>query len=162
METLFRPNPPKEALKHFQAKTAFTTGPVEVEHALRTGERLNIIDVRAKEDFEKEHIPGAKNLPEDEWLSFRGLEKDRLNILYCYSAVCHLGARAAVRFAAAGYPVMEIDGGFEGWKENDLETEHGEEKIDLIEDVQPGLTFNRLPRNYDANTDTNVNSYAPR
>jgi rhodanese-related sulfurtransferase len=165
METLFRVNSPTEALKHFQAKLHFTTGPVEVESALRNGERLNIIDVRAAEDFEKGHIPGAKSLPEEEWTSFRGLAKDRLNILYCYSAVCHLGARAAVVFAAAGYPVMEIDGGFDGWKENDLEIKRGSarESHEVLSQDEHGEAANpNIARTYDANYDYNVNAYAPR
>jgi 3-mercaptopyruvate sulfurtransferase SseA len=28
-----------------------------------------------------------------------------------------------VQFAGKGFPVMELDGGFEAWKENDLEIE---------------------------------------
>src|SRR5690606_23607614 len=61
---LFEPNRPREALKYFESKVAFTTGPVEVERALRDGERIILIDVRAAEDFEKGHVPGAVNLPE--------------------------------------------------------------------------------------------------
>jgi len=47
-----------------------------------------------------------------------------MNVVYCYSAVCHLAARACISFASRGFPVMEMDGGFEAWKEyyeNDLE-----------------------------------------
>jgi rhodanese-related sulfurtransferase len=54
------------------------------------------------------------------------LSKDKLNILYCYSEVCHLAAKAATKFAQAGYPVMEMDGGWEAWKEHDLPIESGE------------------------------------
>lgn len=160
---LFEPNRPREALKYFESKVAFTTGPVEVERALRDGERIILIDVRAAEDFEKGHVPGAVNLPEDEWTSLRGLSKDKLNVLYCYSVVCHLAARAAVRFAAAGFPVMEMDGGFESWKDHDLPVEHGDQKIDL-RDERKGFEASNpdLARNYDANTDTNVNAFAPR
>jgi len=51
------------------------------------------------------------------------LRKDALNVLYCYTQQCHLAATAAVEFAGNGYSVMEMDGGFEAWKENDLEVE---------------------------------------
>ena len=56
------------------------------------------------------------SLPQNEWNTFRGLSKDKLNILYCYSEVCHLAAKAAVKFASAGFPVMEMDGRFKAWK----------------------------------------------
>jgi len=48
-----------------------------------------------------------------------------LNVLYCYSGVCHLAATAAVEFAGKGYPVMEMDGGFDEWQEHDFEIERG-------------------------------------
>jgi len=64
-------------------------------------------------------------IPEEEWGTARGLSRDKLNIVYCYSHVCHLGAKAALEFAIQGYPVMEMDGGFQGWKDNHLDTEAG-------------------------------------
>lgn len=73
----------------------------------------------------KANIPGAVNLPKDKWQTLEGLRKDTLNVLYCYSHVCHLAATAAVEFAGKGYSVMEMDGGFEAWQENELEIEKG-------------------------------------
>ena len=32
---------------------------------------------------------------------------------------------SCVQFAGKGYPVMEMDGGFEAWQDNELETEKG-------------------------------------
>ena len=108
--------------KYFEDKMAFTTGPMELEHELNSGE-VNIVDVRAAEDYEKGHVPGAKNLPRDRWSSLEGLEKDKVNVLYCYSQVCHLAATAAVEFTGKGYSVMELEGGFEGWEHYGLRTE---------------------------------------
>jgi rhodanese-related sulfurtransferase len=113
-------NDPIEALAYFKMKMAFTTGPVELSHWIEENEPINVVDVRAPEDYNEEHVPGAVNLPKDRWDSFHGLRKDRLNVLYCYSQVCHLAATAAVKFAAAGYSVMELEGGFPGWKQNGL------------------------------------------
>lgn len=125
MDNLFKPNNPAAAQKYFENKLAFTTGPVEVSYAKQNGADVNIVDVRSSEDFHEEHIPGSISLPEDRWLTFEGLTKDKLNILCCYSHVCHLAARAAVEFAKAGYPVLEMDGGFAAWKQNELDTEQG-------------------------------------
>jgi rhodanese-related sulfurtransferase len=44
-------------------------------------------------------------------------------MLYCYSQVCHLAAKAALEFASHGYPVMEWEGGFRSWKEHEMDIE---------------------------------------
>jgi rhodanese-related sulfurtransferase len=113
---------PARAREYFEDKMAFTTGPVELERAVKAGE-VNVVDVRAAEDYAKGHVPGAKNLPKSRWSTLDGLDRDRPNVLYCYSQVCHLAAAAAVEFAGAGYSVIELEGGFEGWKENELPIE---------------------------------------
>jgi rhodanese-related sulfurtransferase len=112
---------PAKAKEFFENKVSFSTGPVEVHRMLKSGEQFNLIDVRAGDDYAQGHIPGAINLPKDKWTTLEGLQKDRVNILYCYTQTCHLAATAALEFASKGYPVMEMDGGFEAWKENDLE-----------------------------------------
>ena len=121
-----RPDP-QGALEYFQNKLSYTTGPVEVSHMLESGEDIVVIDVREAADYAKGHIPGSVNLPQTQWQTHNGLRKDRTNIAVCYSQQCHLAAKACVQFAGAGYPVMEMDGGFEAWKENDLEIEKGAE-----------------------------------
>lgn len=114
---------PAKAKEYFENKMAFTTGPVELNRWLGERTALNVIDVRAAEDYAKGHIPGAINLPKDKWRSFEGLSKDKTNVIYCYSIVCHLAATAAVEFASKGFPVMELDGGFDEWREHGLPVE---------------------------------------
>lgn len=116
--TAIKPNNPTQAQRYFEEKMQFTTGPVELKRWMdQQGDQIAIIDVRASEDYEKGHIPGAVNLPKDKWGTFTGLSKDKQNVLYCYSEVCHLAATAAVEFARAGYPVMELQGGWDEWQE---------------------------------------------
>lgn len=106
---------PAKAREYFEAKMAFTTGPVELERMMKNNE-VNVVDVRAAEDYAGGHIPGAVNLPKDHWHTLKGLRKDKINVLYCYSHVCHLAATAAIEFAGKGYPVMELEGGWRWWK----------------------------------------------
>jgi rhodanese-related sulfurtransferase len=113
---------PARAKQFFEAKMAFTTGPVELERMMKSGD-VNIVDVRAGEDYAQGHIPGAVSLPKDQWSTYRGLQKDRVNVLYCYSLVCHLAATAAIEFAAQGFPVMELDGGWRWWKDDGFDVE---------------------------------------
>ena len=115
-------NDPAKAKEFFEAKMAFTTGPVELERMMKNKE-VNIVDVRAAEDYAEGHIPGAVNLPKDQWRSLTDLRKDKINVLYCYSQVCHLAATAAVQFAEQGYPIMELDGGWRWWKDDGFDVE---------------------------------------
>ncbi len=112
---------PQTALKYFQTKLDCTTGPIELSHWLEEKAPLTIVDVRRPEDYEKAHIPGAINLPKEQWRTPKGLSKDKTNVVYCYSQTCHLAAGAAVEFAKLGYPVVELEGGFNTWQKAQLE-----------------------------------------
>lgn len=116
---------PQKARAYFENKVAFTTGPVELSHALESGS-VTVVDVRAAEDYEKGHIPGAISLPQGSWDNAQGLTRDKTNVVYCYSQQCHLAANASIAFATQGYPVMELEGGFETWREHDLEIDQGQ------------------------------------
>jgi rhodanese-related sulfurtransferase len=66
---------------------AFTTGPVELERWFKQGEPVNIVDVRAAEDYAEGHIPGALNLPKDQWDNAKvvkaRLHKNKINVTCC-------------------------------------------------------------------------------
>lgn len=113
----------RKAVDYFDAKLEFTTGPAELHDMIERGENISIIDVRREGDYRKEHIPGSVNLPREKWDSFEGLSKDRTNVVYCYSQQCHLAASASKFFAEHGYPVMELEGGYEAWKKYSLPVE---------------------------------------
>jgi rhodanese-related sulfurtransferase len=132
MKTELKKNDPAKAHRFFADKLAFTTGPVELNRAISEGADIAVIDVREAEDYQKGHIPRAINLPKSEWDSRRGLRRDALNVLYCYTHVCHLAATAAVEFAADGYSVMEMDGGLDAWKENELEVSTEEARTEPV------------------------------
>lgn len=113
-----------KARDYFTDKMDFTTGPVELKRAMDNDEVV-IVDVRAAEDYEKGHIPGAISLPKGHWQHPQGLHKEKVNVIYCYSQVCHLAATAAIQLSDQGFPVKELEGGFEGWKDQDLPVERG-------------------------------------
>ncbi len=121
------PIDPERARQYFEDKLRFTTGPAELAELMKDGS-VRVVDVRAKEDFARERIPGSTHLPESEWsrAADHGLTKDKPNVLSCYSHTCHLAARAAIELARQGFAVMELDGGFAAWKEEKLPVESGE------------------------------------
>ncbi len=122
--SISRIHSPENAKAYFENKLAFTTGPVELDRWIKGRENnLVVVDVRAAEDFDKGHVPGAINLPKEKWNNPQGLTKDKTNVVYCYTQQCHLAANACVQFASRGYPVMELEGGFAAWKEMELDVE---------------------------------------
>ena len=69
MQTSFnRIHSPERAKAYFEDKLAFTTGPVELNRWIKSGENnLVVVDVRAAEDYAQGHIPGAINIPKEQW-----------------------------------------------------------------------------------------------
>lgn len=117
-------NEAAKAKEYFSLRDQFILGPTELYHAFQEqAEMIQIIDVRQPADYAKGHLPGAINLPQDQWNTVSGLKKDRLNVIYCYSLDCPLAAKAAIEFATKGYSVMELVGGFQGWQEYNYKTE---------------------------------------
>lgn len=124
---------PTKAVEYFQSELAFTTNANFVSKVVRDKiPNITIVDVRSAKAFAKGHIPGAINLPDEEYNSFKGAEtefpglrKDGINIVYCYTQTCNLAQKAALKFASLGYPVKEMVGGYEAWvkrPENQVET----------------------------------------
>lgn len=106
----------ESAVDFFAEKLAFTLGPVELQHMLDEN-KVKLIDVRRKEDYDENHIPQAISIPKDELKDrLSELSKDDVHVVYCYNQQCHLAAAAALTLAKNGYPVMELDGGFDVWQ----------------------------------------------
>jgi rhodanese-related sulfurtransferase len=127
METNLIPNDPQGAIRFFEEKIHFTTGPAELAHALANGRKagvdFNLIDLRSISDYARGHLPGAVHLPEEDWSTLSGLSSERLNILYGESPASLRAARAALEFATAGFSVMELVGGYLAWAEQGFQIE---------------------------------------
>lgn len=87
-----------------------------MKHWLDEKASVNVIDIRRAEDYANGHIPGAIHIPRENWQDPKGLSKEKTNIVYCYAQTCHLAAAAALKFAQKGYSVVELEGGFDNWK----------------------------------------------
>ena len=106
------------ATDFFAEKLAFTLGPVELKKMMDE-KKVKLIDVRQKEDFEEGHIPESISVPKDELKDkLTQFSKEDVHVVYCYNQQCHLAAAAALNLAKNGYPVMELDGGFQAWSED--------------------------------------------
>lgn len=105
------------ATDFFARRLAYTLGPVELQEMMKEN-KIKLIDVRYREDFEESHIEGAIHIEKSELKEkLHTLSEGDVHVIYCYNQQCHLGAAAAFILAQNGYPVMELEGGFKTWKE---------------------------------------------
>lgn len=123
----------KKARDFFLEKISFLTGPFELKEMIEENiEDINIIDVRKYEDYIDGHIPFAEHIPFDTFEEHLNmLEKDKINIFYCYNSFCKLGAKACYMAADKGYPVMLLEGGFKVWKKLDYEVIKTSGEVDM-------------------------------
>ena len=113
----------RKARDYFLDQIAYTIGP---DRLMKLKEKyineFNLFDIRDYEDYLKGHIPYATHIPfkqiEDQLVKF---SKDKVNIIYSYSLLCQRSKKAAYFLTDKGYPVMELVGGFKGWKKRDFE-----------------------------------------
>lgn len=114
-----------KAIQFFKEEIEFTTNPHDVKQLIdKKDKSVTIVDVRSAKDFAAGHIPGAINIPYEQYngfhgneTEFKGLRKDGYNYIYCYELLCNLAKNAAIKFASLGYPVKEVVGGFDAWKQ---------------------------------------------
>ena len=108
----------EDAMRFFAKNLAYTLGPVELKEMLEDN-KVKLLDVRAKEDYDISHLPSAENIPYDElYEKMENLSKEDIHVVYCYNYLCHLGDRVAYKMAKSGYPVMLLQGGFKSWVED--------------------------------------------
>lgn len=77
-----------------------------------------VVDVRSPDQYEKEHIPGAVNIPLSQLESkLSELPRNRPIIVYCGSSRCTASLKAARLLAEKGFDnVYRYVGGLADWK----------------------------------------------
>ena len=96
-----------------------------MQESLRKGEKVVVIDARSSESFQKEHIPGAVNLPHRIMNpeSTRHLDRTALYVIYCDGIGCNASTKGALNMAKLGFRVKELIGGLDWWKRDGYKTE---------------------------------------
>jgi rhodanese-related sulfurtransferase len=86
--------------------------------------------IRSHEVFEKEHIPGAINIPHRSISqdSLAELSKAPLYVTYCDGIGCNASTKTAMKMLMLGFTVKELIGGLDWWKRDGYETSgtHGQ------------------------------------
>lgn len=71
-----------------------------------------VLDVRTKEEYQRGHIKGVRNVPLDQIAQFQGA-KDQVHYLLCQSGV--RSKRAARVLQKKGYQVVNVKGGMSAY-----------------------------------------------
>lgn len=103
--------------EYFNAKLSYETDASDVYAAQKAGEDIVVIDVRSDEAWAQGRAAGAIHMHYNE-ISIRApqeIPRDARVVVYCWSPGCNAGAKGAREFAALGYEVREMIGGFEYW-----------------------------------------------
>jgi rhodanese-related sulfurtransferase len=112
-------------IEYYRNKLEFEIDPSDLFHALENGENVIPLDARQSLGFEKEHIPGALNIPHREMNenSTRHLDKSKTYICYCDGIGCNASTKGALNMTRLGFKVKELTGGIEWWKFDGYATE---------------------------------------
>lgn len=89
--------------------------PREVQRRLERGEKLNLLDVRERDEWESGHLPGARHIPLGFLQARYGeLDPDEETIVICRSG--NRSALACAFLASMGYKVANMQGGMNEWE----------------------------------------------
>ena len=114
-----------EQLRHYERKLAFETDSWDLKVALESGENILVIDARSPEAYQREHIPGAINVPHRQMSqeSTKGLDRTALVVTYCDGIGCNASTKGALNMTRLGFRVKELIGGLDWWKRDGHKTE---------------------------------------
>lgn len=78
---------------------------------------VTLLDVRPPEEFQRGHVPGARNVPLGQlkrWLS--RLDRGTEIVAYCRGPYCVMAFEAVALLRARGFEARRLDGGFPEWR----------------------------------------------
>ena len=117
-------------LEYYLVENAVSVSPHGLRVKMDSGyDNYVLVDLRSQEEYEKEHIIGAINIPayRDKFTpdydnverivgGFAELSKDKEIIVYCYSAPCMSGRRIGKLLAENGIYVKHLNIGWNEWR----------------------------------------------
>jgi len=98
----------------------------ELYKRLRSGDRLVVLDVRPKDEFEAGHLPGAVSIPLAELeRRLKQLPKNREVVAYCRGPYCAFAPEAVRVLNRRGYRARQLEDGFPEWSAAGLPVDKG-------------------------------------
>lgn len=94
-------------------------GVFDVKKKIDSDESFRLIDLRAAEDYDEEHIVGSENIPINEFRNgaYKSLPLNETIVLSCYGEGCPFSREGAELLLENGYTdVYDMAAGMIGWK----------------------------------------------
>jgi rhodanese-related sulfurtransferase len=112
-------------VKHYEDKLAFEIDSWDLKTAVERGEEIVVVDARSPEAYQREHIPGAVNIPHRTMTSetTKHLSRSALLVSYCDGIGCNASTKGALNLAKLGFRVKELIGGIDWWKRDGHRTD---------------------------------------
>lgn len=112
-------------IEYYEAKLKYETDSWDLYESLQRGDNVKVIDVRSKEAYAQEHIPGAISFPHREINeeTIKSLKKDTPYITYCDGIGCNASTKGALKLSKYGFKVKELLGGLDWWRRDGYQTD---------------------------------------
>jgi rhodanese-related sulfurtransferase len=113
-----------DQLKHLSDKLAYEIDAWDLTVALESGDEIVVVDARSPDAFQREHIPGAINIPHRSMSpqTTSHVNKSALVVTYCDGIGCNASTKGAVNMLKLGFRVKELIGGLDWWKRDGHKT----------------------------------------
>lgn len=118
-------SPMDDQLRHYENKLTFEADSWDLKVALEAGQNILVVDARSPEAYQKEHIPGAINIPHRQMNeeTTKDLNRTALVVTYCDGIGCNASTKGALNMTRLGFRVNELIGGLDWWKRDGHKTE---------------------------------------
>lgn len=115
----------QKQVEFYQNKLAYEIDPADLYEALSTDAAPVVVDARQLSGYEREHIPGAINLPHREMTeaSTQHLDRSKVYVCYCDGIGCNASTKGALKMTQLGFQIKELIGGLDWWKRDGYATQ---------------------------------------
>ena len=115
----------KQQIAYYENKLNYETDSWDLFDGLSKNENIIVVDARAAEAYELEHIPSSINIPhrtmsED---TTKDLDRKATIVTYCDGIGCNASTKGALNMARLGFQVKELIGGLDWWRRDGYATE---------------------------------------
>jgi rhodanese-related sulfurtransferase len=112
-------------VEFYEAKLGYEMDSWDLSEALKNDENVVVVDTRANEVYEIEHIPSAISIPHRtiSEKTTKNLDRTKLYITYCDGIGCNASTKGALKLATLGFNVKELLGGLDWWKRDGYTTD---------------------------------------
>ena len=111
-------------IEFYEAKLAYETDSWDVFEGMNQNDNLVVIDARAADTYNFEHIPSAINIPHKliNEESTKTLDKNKQYVTYCDGIGCNASTKGALNMSKLGFKTKELLGGLDWWKRDGYST----------------------------------------